>query len=94
MVAPTQLKKRSETKTVTDNLEKDDVELRLEKTLFGDDAGFLQSLTKHELRDDRALVPRKVRTEEDNDEEDGEEDLEDVADEDVSIPMWSPWYGG
>ena len=82
MPAPTKQKAQDKTIRVTDALPKDDVELRLEKALFGDDAGFLESLTRDAAHDDRALTRRKKDgVEELEDDVDG--GISDVADEDV-----------
>ncbi|KEF54439.1 uncharacterized protein A1O9_09606 [Exophiala aquamarina CBS 119918] len=84
MQAPTRIKKQSEKKSkVTDNLEKDEVELRLEKALFGDDAGFLESLKRQDVTHDRSLVHLKDDASEDSEVEDGDGGLSDVPDEDL-----------
>ena len=87
MEPPTRLKRSSEKKgPATEILEKDDVELRLEKALFGDDAGFLESLTKREVGNTRGLIRRTSNgsAESDQDNEEGDR-LSDVPDEDVCI---------
>ena len=63
-------------------LEKDVTELELEKILFGDQAGFLDSLNDASYEEERQLarIPG-ARDGEDIDEED--EDMQDVADEDL-----------
>lgn len=89
MEAPTRLRKQSEKKSkVTDNLEKDDVELRLEKALFGDDAGFLESLKRQDVAHDKALVRIREDASEGSEVEDGEEGLSDVPDEDVGLAFY------
>lgn len=86
MEAPTRIRKQSEKKSkVTDTLEKDEIELRLEKALFGDNAGFLESLKRQDVGQDKALVRIRDDASEDSDVEDGEEGLSDVADEDVCL---------
>ncbi len=81
MPAPT--KQRKEPKG-TEALPKDDIELRLEKALFGDDAGFLESLKATQVQEDRSLS--RIRDEDDEGEEAFDEGLTGVADEDVRIP--------
>lgn len=79
--APT--RRRSQKKTQTP--EKDDVELRLEKALFGDDAGFLDSLSAAKHSEGKALAI--YGSDEGSDAaSDGAEDLGDVPDEDVRMP--------
>lgn len=82
--APTRRRKENERSQPTDILEKDEVELRLEKALFGDDAGFLESLKRNEAGRAQALI--QYRDPEKGGPSDEEEDggLSDVADEDVS----------
>ncbi|KAH0841518.1 putative U3 small nucleolar RNA-associated protein [Fonsecaea pedrosoi] len=70
-------------KSSTEVLEKDDTELRLEKALFGDDAGFLNSLTRDQIEEDRSLVPRKHGKDDESDEDDADGGLSHVADEDL-----------
>ncbi|EXJ93225.1 hypothetical protein A1O3_01782 [Capronia epimyces CBS 606.96] len=68
-----------------DALEKDEVELRLEKAVFGDDAGFLESLHRHE-QEDTALIRRdeyNFKDQSASDAENDDEGLSDVADEDL-----------
>ena len=78
--APT--RRREPSKQATDVLEKDDIELRLEKALFGDDAGFLDALTTH--RADYAKVLQRVGSASDGSQgEDSDEELADVPDEDL-----------
>lgn len=84
-MAPTKLKKSNGPKNPTDALEKDAIELRLEKALFGDDAGFLDSLTRTQTGEDEtgAVIRYGVS---DHEDEEGAEDpdhLSDVADNDV-----------
>lgn len=63
-------------------LEKDDTERQLEKILFGDQAGFLDSLNKTAQEDDRTLA--RIPGADDGDEtQDEDEGMEDVADEDL-----------
>ncbi|KIW14534.1 hypothetical protein PV08_07318 [Exophiala spinifera] len=85
MAAPTKLRKRDEKRNPTDTLEKDEVELRLEKALFGDNAGFLSSLAAAKPRQEEgALVPAYDESDdEDARLEDEQDDLNDVADEDL-----------
>lgn len=63
-------------------LEKDDTERQLEKILFGDQAGFLDSLNKTAQDEDRMLarIPGAEYGERSEDEDEG---MEDVADEDL-----------
>jgi U3 small nucleolar RNA-associated protein 18 len=61
--------------------EKDETELRLEKALFGDEAGFLESLTSRQ-DEDRALQ-RLRRASDDGSDDEEEEDLAEVPDEDL-----------
>ena len=86
--APTRLRSDSAKKEATETLEKDDVELRLEKALFGDDAGFLESLTRQVVQDDRAPArSRQAEVGDSGDDDDNggeEEDFSGVPDEDVS----------
>lgn len=85
MEAPTRIRKQSEKNVKgTDVLEKDDIELRLEKALFGDDAGFLDSLKRSNDTEHRSLVRFRDDESEESDAEDAEDGrLSDVADEDV-----------
>lgn len=62
-------------------LEKDDTERQLEKILFGDQAGFLNALNDPAQDDDRALT--RIRSANSDDDGSADEDLEDVADEDL-----------
>ena len=64
-------------------IEKDDTELRLEKALFGDSAGFLDSLSAARYGEGKALQLYGSDSENDTAGDD-DEDLADVADEDVS----------
>ena len=66
-----------------DVLEKDDTELRLEKALFGDDAGFLKSLIAQRWGEDRELQRVGSGSEPTSGIEAEEEDLADVPDEDL-----------
>ncbi|KAK5956667.1 U3 snoRNP protein [Knufia fluminis] len=63
-------------------LEKDDTERQLEKILFGDQAGFLDSLNKTAQDDDKALT-RIPGDEDEGESQDEDEGMEDVADEDL-----------
>lgn len=85
MEAPTRIKKQSGKKAKdTQILEKDDVELRLETALFGDDAGFLESLKRVDDTEHRSLVHARDNESEEPDAEGGDDSrLSDVADEDV-----------
>ncbi|ETI19251.1 hypothetical protein G647_09083 [Cladophialophora carrionii CBS 160.54] len=67
----------------TDVLPKDDVELRLEKELFGDDAGFLESLKRAQVQEEWSLAKHEGDEEDLHgvDEPDGEPG--DVADDDL-----------
>lgn len=80
MPAPTRLTDRTQPPV---ELPKDDVELRLEKALFGDDAGFLASLQRQETAEDWSLT----RHAEDgfNVDDNAEDDLSDAANDDVGI---------
>lgn len=62
---------------------KDETELRLEKALFGDTAGFLDSLSAARYGEGKAL--KLYDSESDEDAGSNEEDLGDVPDEDVSL---------
>ena len=94
MQAPTRLICDFKQRRATETLEKDDTELRLERAVFGDNAGFLQSLTRHVAGDDRALLHRGRDKSDESDYGDGadgeDEDLGDVADEDVSPGVVCP----
>lgn len=77
--APT---RRRQQQTV--EIEKDDIELRLEKALFGDDAGFLDSISAARYGEGKEL--QLYSSDSDNgDVNDEDLDLGDVADEDVSF---------
>ena len=82
--APTRRLSKPEVAGLAQNLEKDDTELRLEKVLFGDDAGFLKSL-KAARGTDRAL--QRFRSDSDSDqsaeEAEDQDELENVPDEDL-----------
>lgn len=65
-------------------LEKDETELRLEKLLFGDEAGFLDSLRTESRSQTRALVADPSQK---SDVDTDEEDLDEVADEDVRAQL-------
>ena len=82
--APTRRLSRPKATGLEQQLEKDDAELRLEKVLFGDDAGFLESL-KALRGTDRAL--QRGRSDSDSDqaveEAEDQDDLNDVPDEDL-----------
>ena len=81
--APTRRRERKPNPLATDVLEKDDTELRLEKALFGDDAGFLNSLTAQRWGEDRELQRVRSGSEPSSDDEAEEDDLADVPDEDL-----------
>jgi hypothetical protein len=85
MMAPTKIKERDQKTLPTDVLEKDEVELRLEKALFGDDAGFLKSLTREQPPEAGQLSRREDTDFEGFGAEDDQDELDDVADEDVCI---------
>ncbi len=85
MTAPTKIKERGQKTHPTDVLEKDEVELRLEKALFGDGAGFLESLTREQPHEAGPLSRREDIDVEELGAEDDQEGLDDVADEDVCI---------
>jgi hypothetical protein len=85
MMAPTKIKEQDQKTLPTDVLEKDEVELRLEKALFGDDAGFLESLTREQPHEAGQLRRREDTDFEGFGTEDDQEELDDVADEDVCI---------
>ena len=79
------------TRTRTENVgakvevrEKSETELRLEKALFGDDAGFLNALKPQNLNSTNVSLQLRRRST-DKDSSDGEQtpDIEDGADEDV-----------
>ena len=92
MQAPTRLRNDSEKRQATETLEKDATELRLEKALFGDDEGFLESLTRPVAEDDRALLRFGKGEGGDSDHggdvEGEEQDFGDVADDDVSSHLY------
>lgn len=81
MPAPTRVTTREKGKQLTDALPKDDVELRLEKALFGDNAGFLESLKRNQVEEERSLARRESNEEKDSVEDEGSDG---TADEDVS----------
>jgi len=83
LVTPTKPKQHEESGHA-DNLEKDETELRLEKALFGDEAGFLDALRSRDAEDGRSLQRRQRNEESESDGSEGEQDLANVADEDVS----------
>jgi hypothetical protein len=64
---------------------KDNTELRLEKALFGDDAGFLEALSAERYGQGKELQTHDNGSD-DSVHSDGSDDLADVADEDVSWP--------
>ena len=72
--------------THTDELPKDDIELRLEKALFGDDAGFLKSLKINEAEEDWSLARREGEVGNEAEEGNADGGLDNVADEDVRAP--------
>jgi len=63
-------------------VEKDETERRLEKLLFGDEAGFLDSLQNSTASGKHALLRVSSKESDEDAEGDG---LNDVADEDVSV---------
>lgn len=68
---------------VNEESERDEAEKKLEKLLFGDDAGFLEGLKSH-LGDQRVTARTVPGSADAEDAEDaGEEDLGIIADEDV-----------
>lgn len=67
-------------------LEKDETELRLEKMLFGDEAGFMDSLKAPVLGRSLTLVHGHQDSDEDMVDAADEEDIEEVPDEEVSSP--------
>ncbi|KAL2392383.1 U3 small nucleolar RNA-associated protein 18 [Exophiala dermatitidis] len=86
MAHPTRLRGDKSKPAQHDAFEKDEVELRLEKAVFGDDAGFLQSLQRHDSAANKALTrldERESEPEDSEDIEDGDDRLSDVADEDL-----------
>ncbi|OAP61919.1 hypothetical protein AYL99_04122 [Fonsecaea erecta] len=83
MQAPKRLKKGAEVKIQAEVLEKDETELRLEKALFGDEAGFLESLKRDQVQDDRSLVRRKRGKDDQSEEDEADGGLSDVADGDL-----------
>lgn len=86
MAHPTKVRNRPAKSEALDPTEKDEVELRLEKAVFGDDAGFLESLQKHELQDGRALTryeQHDLGEHSSDGADDVDEGLSDVADEEV-----------
>ncbi|KAK5239701.1 U3 snoRNP protein, partial [Exophiala xenobiotica] len=82
-MAPTKIKERGQKTLPADVLEKDEVELRLEKALFGDDAGFLKSLTREQPHEAGQLSRGEDTGFEGFGTEDDQEELDDVADEDL-----------
>jgi len=64
-------------------LEKDDTERQLEKILFGDRAGFLDSLNRSAQDDNKALTRVPGEGDSKDGEGDDDEGMEDVADEDL-----------
>ena len=80
--APTRRRSRPNT---TEVLEKDETELRLEKALFGDEAGFLESLSAARYGQGKELQLYDGGSEDDASSA-AEEDLAGLADEDVSSP--------
>ncbi|KAI1609784.1 WD40-repeat-containing domain protein [Exophiala viscosa] len=85
MVAPTKLKPNAGLNNPTDALEKDAIELRLEKALFGDDAGFFNSLKRSQTGEDEtgALIRHEIPEGEDEDGVEDPDHLSDVADDDL-----------
>ena len=66
--------------------EKDDVEARLEKLLFGDDDGFQAALKSHgQHHGSNDLILASDQEEGDAEDDEGERDMDDVADADVGF---------
>lgn len=82
--APTRRQQRQD----ADAIAKDETELRLEKALFGDTAGFLDSLSAVRYGEGKAL--RLYNSESDDNAGSNDEDLGDVPDEDVSLSSSMP----
>lgn len=82
--APTRRQQQQE----VDATAKDDTELRLEKALFGDTAGFLDSLSAARYGEGKAL--KLYSSESDDNAASNDEDLSDVPDENVSIASRMP----
>jgi hypothetical protein len=82
MPAPTRVTSQKNSNPA-DVLAKDDVELRLEKALFGDDAGFLESLKRNQVQEGRSLAKYEDNASEQSLEDEADGELDDVADEDV-----------
>lgn len=76
--APTRRQQRQD----VDVTAKDETELRLEKALFGDTAGFLDSLSAARYGEGKAL--KLYDSESDDNAANSDENLSDVPDEDVS----------
>ena len=83
--APTRRRQQPNDAPADVALEKDETELRLEKALFGDDAGFLAALTTQRWRDGGALQRTRTGSHEDSDEAVEKEDLAEVPDEEVCL---------
>ncbi|KIV82156.1 hypothetical protein PV11_04284 [Exophiala sideris] len=85
MVAPTKPRPSVAPQNPTDALEKDAIELRLEKALFGDDAGFLDSLNRSHTREEESdtLIRHDIAGDEDDDGGEDQGQLSDVADDDL-----------
>ena len=81
MPAPTRVAAIDKRDVTNEALPKDDVELRLEKALFGDDAGFLESLKRPQGAEDRSLARRGSSEERDSVED---EESDGAVDDDVS----------
>lgn len=81
--APTRLRAKLADSAATTVREKDDTELRLEKALFGDDAGFLDALTSSRRDDGRSLQRIRRDSDEGSVQEVEDENLADVPDEDL-----------
>jgi U3 small nucleolar RNA-associated protein 18 len=82
MPAPTRVTSQKNSNPV-DVLAKDDVELRLEKALFGDDAGFLESLKRNQVQEGRSLAKYEDNASEQPLEDEADGELGDIADEDL-----------
>ena len=90
---PTRLKGPSDSRQrpVVDAIPKDDVELRLEKALFGDDLGFLDSLKKRVSDEDHALIRHMSQDSEASGNEE-DEGLSDIPDENVWNPTMNVYH--
>ena len=82
--APNGLQERIRGAESDDSMDKDETEERLEKLIFGDDAGFLDALKRPDYGNSQ-LVLHEDPSAEGSTEQLDEENLEDVADEDVRM---------